>query len=548
MAFETNARRQAKVLFDELSERLLKDLAKTAQEEAEAAAARAKQDAETAAAATLSAARAEAQARLADAQSKAAGLLEKMQAAEKEAQAKIQATEKDAQTKIQAAEKEAQALKASAKADAERARTQAESLQARGDQLQTKLDQLQTRVDQLQQERKEILKSRDEAATRHEAELKRAKDLGQRLETETKRGRELSESLEAETLRGTDLAARLESELRRGSELAGRLEGEMRRGTELAERVKAESRRAAESDKALDVVRHDREAMIERVSTAIKCIDRASSPAEILETLLDPLARDFAIAAVFLVGPAHVRGWQARGLATGADITKLVIPRDGDSLLARAVHEQKRAVFTPASGKSATGVWGTTITRALAMPILASGRVIAVAYAEDAETPHTSSFPGPGCQIVELLIDHASLRLTAKGHASPEEPRERTLEPVRDNAREKTYSPARQARRLKKRDGLDVTVDGEESSLVDVSASGAQILSPLAMRPNRVLRLMLRAGERALACKARVMWARFEQARGAAAAHYRVGVKFTDVDQKTVEAFLSGDGVAQAAR
>jgi hypothetical protein len=528
MAFDTHARRQAKVLFDELSERLLKDLAKAAQEEAEAAAAKARQDAETAAAAALSAARAEAESKLAEAASKASGLLDK----------------------IKKAEKEAETLQAAAKAEAERARAQADTLQARGDQLQIRVDQLQTRVEQLQQERKEILKSRDEAATRHEAELRRAKDLSQRLETETRRARELGENLEAETQRGTELAARLEGELRRGSELAGRLEGEMRRGTELAERVKVESRRAAESDKALDVVRHDREAMIERVGTAVRCIDRASSPSEILETLLDPLARDFAIAAVFLVGPAHVRGWQARGLAAGADITKLVVPRDSESVLTRAVHEQKRALFAPAPGKSTTGVWGTPIARAVALPVVASGRVIAVAYAEDAQSPHTASFPGPGCQIVEILIDHASLRLTTKGQAAPREQRERTLEVVRDNAREKgpTYSPARQARRLKRQEGLDVTVDGAESSLVDVSTSGAQILSPLAMRPNRVLRLMLRAGERALACKARVMWARFEQARGAAAAHYRVGVKFTDVDPQTVEAFLSGDGMAQPAR
>jgi hypothetical protein len=178
---------------------------------------------------------------------------------------------------------------------------------------------------------------------------------------------------------------------------------------------------------------------------------------------------------------------------------------------------------------------------------MASGGVIAVAYAEDVEAPHTSSFPGPGCQIVEILVDHAALRLTMKRQPS------HAAEPVDvarpEHAADKpVYSQTRQARRVKKQEGLDLTVDGAESSLVDVSSSGAQILSPSAMRPNRVLRLMLTAGERALACKGRVMWARFEQARGSAAAHYRVGVKFTDVDQKTVEAFLTGPGVAQPAR
>jgi hypothetical protein len=73
---------------------------------------------------------------------------------------------------------------------------------------------------------------------------------------------------------------------------------------------------------------------------------------------------------------------------------------------------------------------------------------------------------------------------------------------------------------------------------VDVSTSGAQILSPVAMKPNRTLRMLLRAGEQALTCKARVIWARFEQPRGAAAARYRVGVKFTEVEPDAIDEFI----------
>jgi hypothetical protein len=504
MAFETYARRQAKALFDELSDRLLKDLSKAAQEEADERAGKARLEAERAAQSAVAAARAEGEARLASAQAMNTGLLES----------------------VEAAQREVQALKATAKAESDRARQQVAALEAR--------------VEQLQQERKEILRSRDEAATRHEGELKRAKDLAHRLDTEAKRARELNERLEAESQRGTDLAGRLEAELRRGSDLAGRLEAEMRRGTELAERLKTESRRAGQTGKALEVASQDREAMIERVGAALQCIDRASTPSEILETLLDPLARDFAVAAVFLVGASHVRGWQARGLDSGTDITKLVIPNATESPVTRAVAEQKRVLITASAEKPATGVWGTPVARAVALPVLANGRVVAVAYAEDAEPPHTSSFPGAGCQIVEILIEHAALRLTTRNQPAP------AAQP--EQARDKGFVPARQARRLKKQEGLDLTVDGAETSLVDVSSTGAQIVSPAAMRPNRVLRMMLRAGGRALECKGRVMWARFEQARGTAAAHYRVGVKFTDVDQKTVEAFLTGVGVPQTAR
>ena len=75
-----------------------------------------------------------------------------------------------------------------------------------------------------------------------------------------------------------------------------------------------------------------------------------------------------------------------------------------------------------------------------------------------------------------------------------------------------------------------------------MSTIGAQVLSPLALRPNRVVKMTLRGGESALTCKVRVMWARFEQPQGTAAAQYRVGVKFTDLEPKAI------DGVHGAAR
>jgi hypothetical protein len=45
--------------------------------------------------------------------------------------------------------------------------------------------------------------------------------------------------------------------------------------------------------------------------------------------------------------------------------------------------------------------------------VISGGKVIAVAYAEDAESS-SRIFPGIGCKIAEILIDHASRRLTTK--------------------------------------------------------------------------------------------------------------------------------------
>ena len=54
--------------------------------------------------------------------------------------------------------------------------------------------------------------------------------------------------------------------------------------------------------------------------------------------------------------------------------------------------------------------------------------------------------------------------------------------------------------------------------------------------------MSLRGDESSLQCKVRVMWARFEP-QGSAAAQYRVGVKFTDVETKAVDGFMEQHGI-----
>jgi hypothetical protein len=95
----------------------------------------------------------------------------------------------------------------------------------------------------------------------------------------------------------------------------------------------------------------------------------------------------------------------------------------------------------------------------------------------------------------------------------------------------------RHVRRVKIQEGTEVLVDGAASVLVDLSPVGAQLLSPTVVRPNRSVRLSLPIEDGALACKARVVWAAFEQSRGDGAFWYRAGVSFTDVDTTAVEMF-----------
>jgi hypothetical protein len=448
MSFEAYARRQARGLFDKLTDRLVQELSIAAREEAEAAATEARKVGEEAARiaegalaeaqAELAAVRTEGEARLAAAQAMNAGLLET----------------------VEAGRHEVLAAKATAQADLERTRRE-----------------LEARIGQLEQEQVRALEARDEALAEREAEARRAQELADRLELE--------------------------------------------------------SRRLGELDAALEATRHDRETVVERTRAAIRAIDRAGTPSEILDALLETLVHDFGRAAVLMASTSGLKGWRARGPGIPDDIASLVIPRAGDSLPARAVTEGRGVTILANGGPTPAGLWGMPVARAVALPVLAGDRVIAVVYAEDSKDGASSE---KGSAIAEMLIEHASLRLTTKAQATAKSA---------DSPASSRYSPARQARRLKIREQVDLTVDGAESALVDLSTNGAQILSPIAMRPNRVLRMMLRAGHDDLACKGRVMWARFEQPRGAAA-HYRVGVKFTDVDTRTIDRFLAGHGVAEA--
>jgi hypothetical protein len=502
MSFDTNARRQAKELFDALMDRLVKDVSAAAREETETAVIATQKEADAA----VAAARKEAEATVGAARKEAEATAA---AARKDAEATAAAARKDAEAKVAVAQKEAASKAAKARADAEKA-AEAQLASARADgearlaaaqamnagfmesveAARREIHSFEARLQQVEEERLQLVHARDDARTR--------------LDAETQRANELADALEA-ALQETNLANQTAS----------------------LSKVEADARR------------QDRELALDRFGAALRTMDRATNPSEILDALLEPLAHDFAKAAMFLVGPGGLNGWRGRGLSGSDDISKLMIPLRNDSLPARAVTTRKGAHIIVNGGAPQVGLWGGPVASAVALPIHAGDGVIAVAYAEDAD--ETSS-QGVGRKIAEMLIKHAALRLTVKGQISSMPMAEATSSAGEATPMSAEFSPARQARRVKMRDGIEVVLDGSPSSLVDVSSIGAQVLSPLALRPNRVVKMTLRGGESALASKVRVMWAKFEP-KGTTAAQYRVGVKFTDVEPKAVDAFMARHGI-----
>ncbi len=137
-------------------------------------------------------------------------------------------------------------------------------------------------------------------------------------------------------------------------------------------------------------------------------------------------------------------------------------------------------------------------------------------------------------EIAELELDQQ--RLLA---LPPSETPSLATEPVSSSeSTEPAYrGPARGAKRVAISTEVEVQIDGTEGKLIDLSVTGAQVLTPFSMKPNRLVKLTMPMGDSLIACKAKVMWSRLEPKAGQL--WYRAGVSFTSADQYALEAFLS---------
>lgn len=93
----------------------------------------------------------------------------------------------------------------------------------------------------------------------------------------------------------------------------------------------------------------------------------------------------------------------------------------------------------------------------------------------------------------------------------------------------------RRAPRVRITDGIEVMVDGNTAMLVDLSAIGAQVISPVVLRPNQRVRMALTDDVAVVRFNASVTWASFGMTSGMP--RYRAGLEFADADGAAVTAF-----------
>jgi PilZ domain len=81
----------------------------------------------------------------------------------------------------------------------------------------------------------------------------------------------------------------------------------------------------------------------------------------------------------------------------------------------------------------------------------------------------------------------------------------------------------RRAPRTRIKDGVEIAVDGNAAALVDLSAVGAQVVSPTVLKPNQRVRITMGEGKASVKCAGAIAWAAFEMPKGLPT-RYRAGI------------------------
>jgi hypothetical protein len=97
----------------------------------------------------------------------------------------------------------------------------------------------------------------------------------------------------------------------------------------------------------------------------------------------------------------------------------------------------------------------------------------------------------------------------------------------------------RRAQRHRVRPGVEIQVDGNPASVVDLSVVGVQVLSATVLRPNQKVRLSIPNEEFVMRFRGAIAWAKFELPKPTEAPRYRAGVEFADADSEALEEFCA---------
>jgi CheY-like chemotaxis protein len=97
----------------------------------------------------------------------------------------------------------------------------------------------------------------------------------------------------------------------------------------------------------------------------------------------------------------------------------------------------------------------------------------------------------------------------------------------------------RRAPRYRVRNGVEIQVDGNPASVVDLSVVGAQVVSGTVLRPNQKVRVSIPNDEFVMRLRGSIAWAKFELPKGSTPPRYRAGLEFSDADFEAMDDFCA---------
>jgi hypothetical protein len=129
-------------------------------------------------------------------------------------------------------------------------------------------------------------------------------------------------------------------------------------------------------------------------------------------------------------------------------------------------------------------------------------------------------------------------------YTSAAETQEREAEPsatavVDEAPRQLDWHGTRRAARFRIRQGVEIQLDGNPASLVDLSVMGAQVISATILRPNQRVRISVPTDEFVMRFRGAVAWAKFELPKPTEPPRYRAGVEFADADAAAMDDYCS---------
>jgi hypothetical protein len=95
----------------------------------------------------------------------------------------------------------------------------------------------------------------------------------------------------------------------------------------------------------------------------------------------------------------------------------------------------------------------------------------------------------------------------------------------------------RRGPRVRLKAGVEIQLDGNPATVIDMSTVGAQVVSSTILRPNQKVRVSIPQEDVLVRCRGTIAWAKFELPKPASAPVYRAGVELIDADPRAVDEF-----------